>query len=895
MIYFYKDSNNLFHIGEDIIPSGKHILRTYNDSNTVSLESSDSHLLTMDPIEVTNLIRENDTPYASIQEVLDEVGDFFVSGYADLVAVEDRVTHLEDTTFKILYYEQIQGIQTSGQISIPTGATILFNQWENGEDAVVSNITDGIPDYEETGVVVNSLDASGNYTLSGVLDSNQAAFIYYILIDLINLENLNSNYIIDQSKLFKYPENIITIAEAGGDYTNIKDAVDSITDNDSTHRYLVLVAPGIYTEDNPIQCKSYVNIEAQSMHTVRVVAGNSNQDLFLGAHFSYLIGFSFVGVTGVTNYAVNHNSPGEAVIKDCVFTDCSNGVCIDGTSSLMNILNCALYTPTIVNMQKGINILAGNVTISFLKVVSGSTMDIVLNADGTDVTVLLDTIIAASPNINIGFNIDNDASISGFGVKLVAMTDGMIISGSGTSIKLDALQILSCQNDGFRIENVGTGIGVNLFATTVAQCAGLNFNILNPNSKIVGNGFTEVANSYLVPGAQFYTYLLDSTEGDAGLHIFGELKVGSIENPAESSLGEGDSTVRGMKVYTFDGVSTWVDVSIAASSASGSTFTYPALTANAAIYIGSELQQSGDYYKHSGIKYSLETAGVMGVGGEIVAEYWNGSVWMEINGMVTESAGAYHSSAKAYFQEVGSFQLRLDTELSRAAAGWTVTNPMSYDVALYWIRYRITSLIDTAPIFQQWKYHTNRFEPNADGYIEYFGNARPIGQLAINIGTSKPIAGNMQSETIWIDENIGVGYQTNKFTTTTDILGLSSRVPFNMDTSSNIYFIWSGLFSIAHTPVFTIRWFWIEQGANLYTSNPTASGNAKSTTVTRAVLADINETFIAVLDISDMIPKRPINYGDELWITMQITTLTGNFSITTGTADYIKWAEGGHI
>ncbi len=76
--------------------------------------------------------------------------------------------------------------------------------------------------------------------------------------------------------------------------------------------------------------------------------------------------------------------------------------------------------------------------------------------------------------------------------------------------------------------------------------------------------------------------------------------------------------------------------------------------------------------------------------------------------MVTESSGLYHPSAKDYFQEIGSFQLRLDTALSRDTSGWTVTNPMSYTTSLYWVRYRITDTITTAPIFEQWKYHTNR-------------------------------------------------------------------------------------------------------------------------------------------------------------------------------------------
>ena len=801
----------------------------------------------------------------------------------------DRIEHLETTQLKILYYDEIPGGSTSGQISVPTNATILFDQWSDDVDAVVSDIVDGLPNYEDTGIDVLTLDSDGNYTLSGTLGTNPAAFIYYLLIDLQYLGTLDYDKIIDQSRLFQYPESVLIVAKSGGDFTSIKDAIDSITDNDETHRYTVQVAPGLYTENNPIQGKSYVTVEAMGLHTVRVIAGNSNADLFTSAHFFYLIGFSFVGVTGANNYAINHSVPGEGVSKDCVFTDCSNGVCVNNSSGLYNILEAALYTPTIINMQKGINVLAGNVTISFLKVVVGSTINIVLNADGTDATVLLDTITAASPNITTGFNLDNDASISGFGIKLVAMTDGMVISGTGTSVKLDALQILSCQNDGFRIENVGTGINVNLFATTVSGCAGLNYNILNPNCIVVGNGFTEVANSFVVEGAKFYTYLLDITEGDPGLHIFGEAKVGSVEFPAESSLGEGDSTVRGMKVFTYDG-SSYVDVSSAAASASGSTFTFPNLLVNSAIYISSELIQSADYYKHHGIKTLVSTAAV---GGEIVIEYWNGSSWIEINGSEIQASGKYYPFAKQYFQQTGSYQLRYDPVLNND--DWDKNDLMSYGTALYWIRFRIDTQLTTAPIFEQWKYHVNRFEPNADGFIEYFGKARPVGQLAMNIGGSKPIEGNMQSQSIYVSENIGVGFLGNKFTATQDILGFNGRIPFNVDTSAPVNIIWSGLFNTSHTPVFTVRWAWVKQGDTLYTTEPGQVNNYHETTVSRAVLLNTNEVFQADIDISDMIARRESGFGDELWISVQITTISGTFSIAGGTSDYTKWCEGGHV
>ena len=701
--------------------------------------------------------------------------------------------------------------------------------------------------------------------------------------------------VVKQSELIT-PANVITVATSGGDFTGIKDAMASILDNTSANRYTIKVAPGTYIVDNstgPITIKNFVSIEAVGGRSVVFIPQVTSQDMFLGGVFTYLVGIVFSGNEG-TSYVLKQESTGNMTVTNCVLRDCANGFYLNNADGSLELNELAINNPLGTTTVNAIKVVAGLSGLDGIVFRSTSKVTTGIHITGATTQASIHNVTVISPNVTTGMLFENGALVVGTTINIGYCGDGMVISGSDVDVKMDAMKILYCQGNGFRVENVGTNLKVSLFATTVSQNVHHNFEVLNPNTLVTGNGFTEINNSYIVPGAKFYVYLLDISEDDEGLNVFGEFKVGTPENPSESCFGEGDSNTRGMKVFTFDGVSTYVDVTEAASSASASPFTYSALVADAAIYIGSELDQDGDKYKHSGMKYKTSTAAVLG-GGSIVAEYWNGSAWIEVNGMVTESSGLYHPSAKDYFQEIGSFQLRLDTALSRDTSGWTVTNPMSYTTSLYWVRYRITDTITTAPIFEQWKYHTNRLEANADGFIEYFGNGRPIGQLPINIGTSKPIAGNMQSETIWIDENIGVGYQTNKFTAQGDILGLSSRVPFNMDTSSNIYYIWSGLFSTNETPVFTIRWAWVEQGATLYTSNPVSIGGSGVTTVTRPVLQDINETFIAILDISELVPKRPINYGDELWITMQVSTLSGTFAITTATADYIKWSEGGHI
>jgi len=76
-MYFYKDASELFHIGEDILPAGRYILRKYASDTIVSVESADTQRLVMSPIEVVNLTKENDTTYADLAELLTAVGDFF--------------------------------------------------------------------------------------------------------------------------------------------------------------------------------------------------------------------------------------------------------------------------------------------------------------------------------------------------------------------------------------------------------------------------------------------------------------------------------------------------------------------------------------------------------------------------------------------------------------------------------------------------------------------------------------------------------------------------------------------------------------------------------------------------------------------------------------------------
>lgn len=692
-------------------------------------------------------------------------------------------------------------------------------------------------------------------------------------------------------------DNIITVAKTGGDFTTIKAALDSITDNSSTNRYVIRISPGIYTENNPIQGKDYVSIISEGENnTVRIIADNADEHLFIGANLFYLVGLTLFGVTGVGKYAVAQESDSQMVVNKCVFVDCSNGYLLNHTDANVEMINGAVYTldPNTTTTEHAICVHAGNATIDFLRIIDNSKITTLIHCDGTSSVLTLNNIISFSSNLTTGLYADSGCRISGYGSRLVSMYDGLVIQGDDTTVRLDVVQICNAQNDGFRINNTGTGIELALFATTISGCTNLNFNILNINSTTSGNGFTELNNSYVIPGAELYAYLLDTAEDDEGLNVLGELHVGQPEQGTESVLGEGDSYTRGMLVYTETSGGVFTNVSTSAQSASGSTFTFPGIAADNAIYIASTLENADGVLEHFGIKTKIDTAAVYGTG-NIVFEYWNGAAWVEENAMEVQSGGSYYPYAKNYFQETGNHQIRYNSDL--ATDSWTkddvITPVLGTDY--YWCRFRITSDITTAPIFEQFKLHTNRYEINADGWVEYFGKARPIGQLPLDFTVGKPFEGNMQSQEIYVSENVAVGFVSNKFTSEGDKSGIAGHLPYDLDTSSPIKFVLSGMPSNNETIVFTVRWAWVKDGDTYNTTEPAAIANSDSITTSKAVTAGQVSTFLANIDVSEMIARRDGAFGDQLWISVEPTDMDGTFTLTTSGLNYTKWCEGGHI
>ena len=67
------------------------------------------------------------------------------------------------------------------------------------------------------------------------------------------------------------PQQVVVVAKAGGDYTTIQGAIDSITDNAANKPYVVIIYPGTYTEN--ITMEDFVSLDGEGKRGDIVIDG----------------------------------------------------------------------------------------------------------------------------------------------------------------------------------------------------------------------------------------------------------------------------------------------------------------------------------------------------------------------------------------------------------------------------------------------------------------------------------------------------------------------------------------------------------------------------------------------------------------------------------------------
>lgn len=634
-------------------------------------------------------------------------------------------------------------------------------------------------------------------------------------------------------------------------FLTVKAAVDhaaTLTPS-SSNPYVVKVGPGVFTED-PFTIVPHVNLQGSGDKTV-ISASNANADLITISVNTTVTYISVTGVTNAANFLINCSSTaaGECFLDNISLISASNGI------------NC---TSTVTGYSSVI-------TKLFSK---SCTADILTFEANTDVVISTGSFIGNGSTTN-GF-VAEGGSIRVYDVTIEACDYAFVVNSNDGELRIYGLDVNSDTKPADQ----------NALATVY-----------------VFGGRIDTADASFIDALPIHGYFYSDVEGvtDSKFTILDELSVGIHGNGRESHLGEGDSSNGGMFVYTETDVGVFTSETAAARSGVSSTFTFTGTAANHAIYVSTATPKAGagTPLTWSGLRIDVTTAAS---GGEIVAEYWNGSAWTEFNHMSTETTGEYLPYAKEVFQRTGSEHIRFDKTI---ADDWATNDPVSLGLNLYWVRFRIDSALTTAPVFEQWKVVPNTTAINEDGFIEYFGEARPVDVLPFSMGSLYAANASPSDQDIYFGDNLGVGRIENEFFfNTVDRTGIAQVFPFDIDTSNPIKLI---IHAISDEPNsgsedvdFRVRWSNSFNDERVYGTTASPSTAPREQELTQVVsfptVENTQFSFSFDLDVSDIIPRRTSDPGDIFWLTIQRDNdgNTANIIILDITLEYTKWCNGGH-
>ncbi len=551
----------------------------------------------------------------------------------------------------------------------------------------------------------------------------------------------------------------ITVAKSGGDYTSVKSALDSITDASASKRYQVLVYPGTYTE-NAMIIPDYVGVKAAGgLENTIIEAANTTDTIFTSGLYSMVEGFTLKGATSGTCYY----TADESSLFNLSLENCDTGIEVTGSSTILTADEVVVKTGT---FGKVITVNSSAETIFSGVTINGGT-------------------------ITTGIEITGSGTIGTFPGAMITATNVT------TALYVNDSAVANIQQ--INVQNATTGIYLGPTGSPVAQGPGglvinndtYDIRVDSATAEIYFSGWRANKDKWNInPSSIFLLNFNDDTENEESFSVFGELSVGSPEKPSESIFGEGDSYTYGMLVYTETSGGSFADVSTAAASALSSTFTFPGTAADNAIYISTNRTDiASNLVKFYGHKLRMGGTGVTLGSGGIVYEYWNGSAWTEFSVMCTHASLFYPYNGDCFLRPSTDEHVRFE---DRIGDNWVQNDPPSTGTNRYWVRLRIDSAVTTAPVFEQFKVHSNRTEINSDGTITFHGKARERKTFVVSPetifygrGSNAPdnvtfTVGNTGS---WSDERFRSAFNGNS--TLEEITG-SVTIPKGIDTSNGL-------------------------------------------------------------------------------------------------------------
>ena len=672
----------------------------------------------------------------------------------------------------------------------------------------------------------------------------------------------------------------IHISQHGqGDYTSVKAALEAHTNEN----IIFIVHPGTYLENNPLVLNRGCSIRSHgSAANTTIVGINPTQPVITLNNMCELFNICIAGAAGPGGCGVYYDGTGlGAEFSFCsqlIIVDCFYGVRVDGGTNKLIMMNSSISHIN-ATTYKAIYLTNGADMNSVSCIILGSPLKRIPEAISLDNGSSIHAVISSIKYPDVGIMLDDGAEFDSSECFITNPNVGVKMGNTSTSTTLIAnnLDIRNSNTYDLCLEPDN--------ATVVIKGGRLNVSkIHNPNS-IKLNAIYNA-----------------EEHGKAFNVLTGDLNIGAIKEPSKLQIGEGKYSMEDVYVLHNDNIESgeWVDISADANSFEGSLFElFPSEAANSCVYIGSE-------YPILGFKAHVTTDGQINDVNDVVWEYGStGNAWTQTTYMNTICQEPYYTSNKQFFESDSKHHIRF---------GLTKISPFEKRVLngieKYWIRGRIVNDMSGVPELEYLKMHTSNSKINNDGWLEYYGDARPVDRLPWSINMASPANSSPGNRDLYLGDNLGVGRIENLFENTKiDRLGLNSYLPQNIDTSFPIKLRWSytGNSNTTNNIRWVVRWGFTNDFDSVYdttSQSPTIAASENSIEVISVVPngqsdKQLNET--AKLDISHCQPRPDTNNPDIVWITLERTgnhssdTYTGHIAIIQLNVEYVKWCEGGHL
>ncbi|MEX0930736.1 MAG: hypothetical protein WDZ68_00405, partial [Candidatus Paceibacterota bacterium] len=313
-------------------------------------------------------------------------------------------------------------------------------------------------------------------------------------------------------------QNLLVVSKDPGEgqFSSIKDAVDSISTNSDSNRFMISVMPGIYTEGT-IQMKEFVSVEGFGLNSSSVVIQplSPNQTIMRMFRNSAINNVLFRGASTSGTRAVEMVDGGAEAgfISFCEFIDNAIDVSARGTTTAANLIirRCEFNITDVTERVVECISTSGNttrVTITTTAFAGDDPANLqdVFFTSGTGIRLFLDSFFALL--------LVQSATANG----IRCIDGGLIDIGGG---------IFENFNYNVFLPNTGAGPVFNFNGATARDATTLDVNIENVNASGSLSGNVDTAKMLIAPTANFSILLSSPDPANKGVAIVGPIFIGN--------------------------------------------------------------------------------------------------------------------------------------------------------------------------------------------------------------------------------------------------------------------------------------------------------------------------------------------------------------------------------